>query len=112
MSGYARNGRAVTSGVAGAALTRPTDSSAGDSAVVSTDARLACLLDAPDAPPLVHAVLVRAHLHQRRLHDAGGGGRLADLRPHPRSLRPRPGRTCAIRAARGALRAHRPGCRP
>ncbi len=72
------------------------------------------------APPLVRAVLVRPHVHQWRLHDAGGGGRLADLRSHQRSARSRPGRAGAVlsadrdldprRASPGYLRpAH--GCR-
>src|SRR5215813_4343730 len=64
-----------------------------------------------DASPFVRAVLVRAHLHQRRLHDAGGGGRLADLRAHQRSVRPRPGWAGAIRAAGGIVSGDRAGRR-
>ena len=47
---------------------------------------------------------MRAHLDQRRLPDAGRGGRLAALRPDQRSARPRPRRPRAVRSGRGVLR--------
>ena len=61
---------------------------------------------------VVRAVLVRAHLDQRRLHDAGRGGRLADLRPHQRSARPRPGRARAVLPADRDVARRRTGAGP
>ena len=70
---------------------------AGDPAVASAPSiycrlprhvRARRLAHAPDRLPLLRAVLVRADLHQRRLHDAGRGGRLAvhDLTNNPLDL--------------------------
>ena len=50
-------------------------------------------------PPAIRAVLVRAHVRQCRLADAGGRGRLAGLRADRQRARSRSGRAGAIRPA-------------
>ncbi len=57
-------------------------------------------------------LLVRADRDQRRLPDAGGGGRLADLRTDRQRLRPRPRRSRAVLSGGGAGSADRPHRRP
>ncbi len=60
------------------------------------------------APSLVHAVLVGAHLDQRRLPDAGRGRRLAALRPDQRSARSRPHRPRPVHSRRHVRHRDRP----